>query len=226
MKKQTRIVFCHQDWGGRSQGTRGTAYAEVEEKVDGFGFRVLLDCQGCPLVRGLSNCKGLRSGGKEIETVFLDSLRNPFPYRLWLCHKSVPQYLQLPLGIFTGCASEFACFLLLLLCYQPPTLDSFFALICFCEPCHFALLFPLISLPHSFRPVLPIFAGDTSFWDSSWIQEPGSGRGSGMQRLHEIYLRHLTVSGSGEKGWYFNGPPTFCLRSQRPVNIWNQGEGS
>lgn len=119
--------------------------------------------KNCLLIRGCwvqrFNCTWLRSRGKDIETAFLDSLRNPFRYHLWICR------CRPPLGPCWLC-SWFACFLLPLPCYNL-SLWTPWLVIFFCKLCHSAFLEPLISIPDSCRPVLSTFTGGTSYWDSS-----------------------------------------------------------
>lgn len=58
---------------------------EDKEEVDGFDFRLWVNHQACPLVRGgrvKSPSKGGGGRNKEIEVAFLNSPRNPFPYHL------------------------------------------------------------------------------------------------------------------------------------------------
>ena len=56
----------------------------MEDKEDGFSFRLCVDHQARPLVKGggVKPSKGGRSRGKEIEIEFLDSPRNPFCHHL------------------------------------------------------------------------------------------------------------------------------------------------
>lgn len=60
-------------------GNRGTACTEDKEKLDDFGFRLLLTIKNVHLLEGtkLSSCKALRGRGEEIETAFSNS-KKPF----------------------------------------------------------------------------------------------------------------------------------------------------
>ena len=132
-----------------------------------------------------------------------------------MSHKSLPHQIHPPPGTLPGCAPQFAfssLFSVTNFSLWTPSL----LFVCFWKPVYFALLsylyFCLSSLmaPVSETPTRP----RSLVWSGQWVK-----------RLLYVYLRHLTVNGSWDEGWYCNGPPMFSLRSRRPVNIWNQKEG-
>ena len=131
-------------------GNHGTACTKDKEKLDDFGFRLLLTIKNVHLLEGtkLSSCKALRGRGEEIETAFSNSKKPSYLTFVKTSHTSPPHQTHPPPGTLPGCAPQFAfssLFSVTNFSFWTPSL----LLICFWKPFHSTFLFFLISISAS-----------------------------------------------------------------------------